>query len=187
MTQMPESLAVTLEVVKAFGPPIIAGLVGVVAWRQWRTARNKLALDLFDRRLAAWTTIQAALDTRRQEIRDTHQRTGQQALERSKTLTDLWSSLSVAHFLFGDDVREAFHDVDEAMYSYAMTHPADEDDESHPGLKIMMTSHAVKRVLRERAKLERVVEPYMMLDRIGITKPARKARKKVKAFVSRPR
>lgn len=30
--------------------PIIAVLVAYVAWQQWRVARNKLRLDLFDRR-----------------------------------------------------------------------------------------------------------------------------------------
>ncbi len=47
-----------VSVVAALGPPIIALLVGVlgglIAYRQWRTARNRLKLDLFDRRLTVY-------------------------------------------------------------------------------------------------------------------------------------
>ena len=34
----------------AFGPLIVAALVGYVAYRQWKTAHARLRLDLFDRR-----------------------------------------------------------------------------------------------------------------------------------------
>jgi hypothetical protein len=34
--------------------PIVAGLGVLIAWRQWRTAQNKLKLDLFERRLAIY-------------------------------------------------------------------------------------------------------------------------------------
>ena len=94
-------------------------------------------------------------------------------------------AMSVAHFLFGDDVRMAFNAVDEALYSYAMTHPSDDDDESHPGLRIPMTSHAIERVSAERSKQEKAVEPYMMLDRIGVAKPSPKPRWRLKEMVAR--
>jgi hypothetical protein len=42
----------------ALGTPIIALIAGVwggcIAWRQWRTAQNRLRLDLFDKRFAAY-------------------------------------------------------------------------------------------------------------------------------------
>lgn len=42
----------------ALGTPIIAliagGWAGYIAWRQWRTAQNRLRLDLFDKRFAAY-------------------------------------------------------------------------------------------------------------------------------------
>lgn len=34
--------------------PVVAVLAALIAWRQWRTARNKLKLDLFDRRFAVY-------------------------------------------------------------------------------------------------------------------------------------
>jgi hypothetical protein len=42
----------------AWGTPIIAliagGWGGYIAWRQWHTAQNRLRLDLFDKRFAAY-------------------------------------------------------------------------------------------------------------------------------------
>lgn len=56
--QLVTEFPVWLEYIKALGTPftaLVAGLVGsTVAYRQWVTARNKLKLDLFDRRLAVY-------------------------------------------------------------------------------------------------------------------------------------
>ena len=41
--------------------PTVAVLGSYVAYRQWRLARNKLKLDLFDRRLLIYTATQAFL------------------------------------------------------------------------------------------------------------------------------
>ena len=41
-----------LGILTALLTPLIAVIVGYIAYRQWRTAQNRLKLDLFDRRLA---------------------------------------------------------------------------------------------------------------------------------------
>lgn len=50
-----ENLPLWVEYVKALGTPTVALLASIVAafiaYRQWRTARNKLKLDFFDRRM----------------------------------------------------------------------------------------------------------------------------------------
>jgi hypothetical protein len=40
-----------IRALAAFGQIAIAAAVGVIAFRQWQTARNKLKADLFDRRV----------------------------------------------------------------------------------------------------------------------------------------
>ncbi|WP_155737525.1 hypothetical protein [Agrobacterium tumefaciens] len=45
---------VWLQVGQLFGTLAIGGVAGVIAWRQWRTAQDKVKLDLFDRRFAVF-------------------------------------------------------------------------------------------------------------------------------------
>lgn len=52
-----------IKLFTAIGQILVAGAVGVIAWRQWRTARNKLKADLFDRRFKLFCSIESALDT----------------------------------------------------------------------------------------------------------------------------
>ncbi|MDM4768261.1 hypothetical protein [Pelomonas sp. SE-A7] len=53
---MAGELPIWVEYVKALGTPsaalLAAAIAGYFAYRQWRTAQNKLKLDLFERRLA---------------------------------------------------------------------------------------------------------------------------------------
>lgn len=41
--------------------PVVAVLAALIAWRQWQTARNKLRLDLFDRRFAVYDAARSFL------------------------------------------------------------------------------------------------------------------------------
>lgn len=53
-----QALPMWIEYVKALGTPVVAlvaaSIAGVIAYRQWRTARNKLKLDLFDKRVEVY-------------------------------------------------------------------------------------------------------------------------------------
>ncbi|MFK7848529.1 MAG: hypothetical protein AB8G77_24795, partial [Rhodothermales bacterium] len=43
--------------------PLIAGIAIYVAWQQWRTNRQKLKLDLFDKRFAIFQSTRTFLST----------------------------------------------------------------------------------------------------------------------------
>jgi len=43
--------------VSALGPPLIAAIVAVIAYRQWRTANNRLKFDLFEKRLQVYQRL----------------------------------------------------------------------------------------------------------------------------------
>jgi hypothetical protein len=45
---------VWLQVGQLLGTLSIGGVAGIIAWRQWRTAQDKVKLDLFDRRFAVF-------------------------------------------------------------------------------------------------------------------------------------
>lgn len=46
---------------QAVGPVILGALVAYVAWQQWRTARAKIDLDMFDRRFAWYSEVKEHL------------------------------------------------------------------------------------------------------------------------------
>ena len=48
-------------VLQAFSVLFIGGIGAYIAWRQWRTAHDKVKLDLFDRRLAAYQRLKDAV------------------------------------------------------------------------------------------------------------------------------
>ncbi len=58
-----------IKLFTAIGQILVAAAVGVIAWRQWRTAqqqaetaRNKLRLDLFERRIEAYNKLRRIVD-----------------------------------------------------------------------------------------------------------------------------
>jgi hypothetical protein len=61
----PVQLPLWVEYVKALGAPIVALvaalIAGGIAYQQWRTARNKLKLDLFEKRLQVYNACVAIL------------------------------------------------------------------------------------------------------------------------------
>ncbi len=61
----PEQLPIWTEYVRVLGTPVVAllaaSIAGFIANRQWKTARNKLKLDLFDKRIAIYKLAITAL------------------------------------------------------------------------------------------------------------------------------
>lgn len=47
--------------VTALSVPVIAAFGGLIAYRQWKTARDKLKLDIFDRRMAVYQAATSEL------------------------------------------------------------------------------------------------------------------------------
>jgi hypothetical protein len=79
---------------------IISGLVFVVAFMQWRTAHQKIVLDLFDRRLAVYGTIRQALSG-----------VNATGLVTDETQRLLLEAESEAAFLFGPDIQQYIQDL----------------------------------------------------------------------------
>lgn len=52
-----------IKLVAAAGQLALTATVAYVAWQQWRTARNKLKADLFDRRFAAFEELRRTVST----------------------------------------------------------------------------------------------------------------------------
>lgn len=78
----------------AFAVPVLAGVAASIAYRQWRTAQNKLKLDLFDRRMAVYQAARDALSYIATHGRIIHE-------EQIKYLKGIQS----AQWLFGPEVQ----------------------------------------------------------------------------------
>lgn len=91
MSQVPAWIQITT----AFATPSIALMVGFIAYRQWRTAQDKIVLDLFEKRLAVYTNVRKAVG-----IVNTHGHPDEHA-DRM-----LLEAIDASQFLFGPDIRE---------------------------------------------------------------------------------
>ncbi|EKJ94370.1 hypothetical protein C241_19427 [Bradyrhizobium lupini HPC(L)] len=83
---------------------IISGLVLIVAFMQWRTAHQKVLLDLFDRRMNIYDQV---TEMQRRAMRLGDQLTGVE-------IDHIRDVRNRARFLFGDEVSDAlkkWHDV----------------------------------------------------------------------------
>ncbi len=52
-----------IKLFTALGQLSVAGIVGYIAWQQWRTAQKKLKADLFDRRFSAYQRLATIIHT----------------------------------------------------------------------------------------------------------------------------
>lgn len=51
-----------IKLFTALGQLSVAGIVGYIAWQQWRTAQKKLKADLFDKRFSAYRELVSAVE-----------------------------------------------------------------------------------------------------------------------------
>mgnify|MGYP000041218347 CR=1 FL=1 len=75
--------------------PVIALAVAYIAWQQWKLSREKLLLDLYDRRIETYREVRKILAHVL-----THGRADNQ------TMLEFYSAVSQADFLFGKDVND---------------------------------------------------------------------------------
>lgn len=94
------AVPVWIQVLQALLTPAIAVGVATIAFLQWRTAHQKVVLDLFDRRLNVYSKARRALS----------------AISGSGRVTDesdrlLLEAENEAAFLFGKDIKEYFREL----------------------------------------------------------------------------
>lgn len=115
VTQLP----LWVEYVKALGTPVVAliaaSIAGVIAYRQWVTARNKLKLDLFDRRMAVYMCAVRVLE----QVRNG----GKEGFSEIEKLQD---SATAARWLF--DIVTAMHLYELALRAYKLTKGVERGD-----------------------------------------------------------
>lgn len=100
----PAELPLWVEYVKALGAPIVAliaaAIAAGIAYRQWSTARNKLKLDLFEKRMEVY---KAAVDLIKEMALPHPMKWGR--------ISELSGQLSSGRWLFGPKVETYLNDL----------------------------------------------------------------------------
>lgn len=148
-----------IQVLQALLTPAIAIAVGVIGFLQWRTAHQKVVLELFDKRLAILTTARSAamtvLKTKNFEEARPH---AVDAAIRSR-------------FLFGKDVVAMLWEFQGDIYR------ATNEGDMFEGLKHPEQSTVQRRTLAIEAsrkilsELNTAAEPYMRMDQKRVRTP----------------
>ena len=94
------SIEKTIEILQALLTPVIALTTTYIAWQQWRTNRQKLNLEKYDRRLHVYSEVMKIFQI---TIRDA--RASPDDLLRFRT------SVSEADFLFGSEIPKYIDEI----------------------------------------------------------------------------
>jgi hypothetical protein len=135
---------------------LVAAFGAFIAYRQWRTAQDKMILDLFDRRYAVFSgTISALYVVIRDEGRS----------QNLAGLVNMAETLDKARFLFGPEVISFLDDLNKSMkelvgkrnyYGNART------DQERVRLSDELASEE-EALSKKDVELRGVVEPYMAM------------------------
>lgn len=163
------------EVLKAAVPPLIAIVVAYIAWHQWQTAKDKLALDLFDRRHAVWIDASAAYT---QALRDLHSIDTEKVgpLWVSPGLASFGHAKERAYFLFGSDVIKPWVIVEQALFHLGHRKGRGRDF-METDVIFDARQQAEDRYSRDAQvgweDLRKAIEPYMMMGHIAVNRPGK--------------
>lgn len=89
-----------IEISKAFLTPVIAIVATYIAWQQWKTNRQKLNLERYDRRLNVYEEVRKILSI---IVRD--------AKASTEDLLKFRTSVSEADFLFGPEIPQYIDEI----------------------------------------------------------------------------
>lgn len=146
-------------------------IVAVIAWRQWQTAKDKLAIDLFDKRFKAWKELETAFGSYVVSAEKRYMGRGQIMLDQG-VLADWVKVESDSVWLFGNTIFGEIRKVGDLLAQLQHC-DLDEDDEGEPFER--------KQRFEERlahpsyiafAAVRKQIEPYMMLDKIAVNLPS---------------
>ncbi|CAN7170769.1 hypothetical protein [Rhizobium leguminosarum] len=149
-----------LRVLSALGPTLAASatllvglMVATVAYRQWRTAHQKLVLDLFEKRLAVYVEIEdAAAAFEGSNGQDTA------AFPKAR------EAFRKAKFLFGPDAFAEIHTFYKSLLEYQSIPPevAMYDPEKSASL-LKANAAALEAVKTFRLRMPDIFEPYLRM------------------------
>ena len=165
---MRSSLPDWAQWIQAMGPVVtaaatvaIGAIVAFVAWRQWQTAREKLALDLFEDRIAVYSKVLSAIRL--------IERPGRSEGKNPNVL--LREARDEAQFLFGPEVTEYVRRLISAAANLGLAtskHKARDEAQDWPEMMYENMDY----LSESRHYLPILLSPYMRMNqRLPNTRP----------------
>lgn len=158
-----------IQTLQALLTPVIAFAVGIIAYMQWKTAHEKVMLDLFERRLRVV-----------ERVREFQGLMEQKGLRQD--MIDLVKFHQVRHdaqFLFGPEVVDYLRKLHETaidMSSNAASAESDDREERRESISNAMSK--LKVIIRMSAELTDLCAPYLQMDQKRILTPMQWFRKR---------
>jgi hypothetical protein len=161
------------EILKAAVPSIIAAIVAWVAVQNWITAKNKLALDLFDRRHTIWREITEAHSAIMLEL--IGQKHDLAPFEVTPGLSSLGKAKERAFFLFGPDVMKPLSELEMLLF-HSFDRPSFVSENALDGVSDEFIRS--RKTMAAWEALQKAIVPYMMLSHIAVSRPSTRSRVK---------
>ena len=153
---MPQ-IPVWLQFLSSLATLLVAGAVAYVAWRQWRTAREKLVLDLFEKRLAVYEKVMEAA----QKVR------GPGRPADNEPFRLLHSARAEAEFLFGPEISEYIRQLIEHTANLGLAHTmmeAQRQGQSADGRDYPQLAHdTLLAIVQAETTMPRLLRPYLSM------------------------
>jgi hypothetical protein len=144
-----------IQVLQALLTPAIAAIAVMIALFQWRTAQQKVVLDLFDRRMETYTALRTVVA----------KVMASSSAETLQTSFEFLQALDRADFLFGNEVIEHLKKIDNAIQEIRMTVAEAKDLSPGPQLtaNVAMERSARDTVGSFYTTLQPLVKPYIRM------------------------
>ncbi|MFK0332223.1 hypothetical protein ACIQUB_13940 [Rhizobium sp. NPDC090275] len=155
-----------IQTFQALLTPVVAVAVAVIAFLQWRTAHQKVVLDLFDRRLAFFDDV---MELHRDYMRSATPTTKIKTIARA-----LGRMERKARFLFGEEVVAAINELATTMWE-VLPHLIRAEKETDPSKATEITAAArsiESRINDWHKRFPDLCLPYMRMDQKQIRTPA---------------
>jgi len=150
-----EHVPLWIQVAQALATPAIAALAVIIGLGQWRTARQRVVLDLFDKR---WAVLIDLRSTIAEVLREGRVNMGQSF--------EFARAMDRASFLFGPEVVQYLKSIHAALgrhYVAASSLTAEQGDSPKRDKMIDQEYDAMTEISQFFARMEDLVAPYMRM------------------------
>lgn len=151
-------LPLWVEYVKALGTPVVAliaaFIAGGIAYRQWTTARNKLKLDLFDKRMEIYSLSVTVLESVRSNGPADY-----------TAISNLEEKLHAARWLFNRDLESHLQVMTTDARQQLIDRPRSQVDLTEDDFARLLTSASQRDdfYLMKRRSLDKIFAPFLSL------------------------